>query len=358
MLFKQVSLASCLLAFLVIVIGAYVRLSDAGLGCPDWPGCFGQITAPDEAHSIARARMEFPDKDVHPEKAWKEMLHRYLASSLGLFILLMAFLAWRNRKDKNQPLILPFILVGLVIFQGMLGMWTVTQLLRPTIVTLHLLTGLLTLSLLLWLYLSLSYKHSHIKQHITQTLTNLEITAIIRPLGRFALVILALQIFLGGWTSTNYAALYCPDFPTCQGVWLPPTNFSEAFVFFRDPAVNYAGGTLQLDAGVTVHLMHRIGALITSLVLIGLALLMIFKCSNPLLRRLSALLLLLLVTQVSLGIANVLLALPIALAVAHNAVAAALLLTLVIINYILSMVPRREVSQLRQPQLNSNRTVL
>jgi len=328
--FLRVSLVACCLAFFVIVLGAYVRLSDAGLGCPDWPGCFGQITAPDDAQEITRAINAFPEFKVHSGKAWKEMIHRYFASALGLLILVMAFLAWRNRQDESQQFILPLILVALVIFQGMLGMWTVTQLVRPTIVTLHLLTGLLTLSLLFWVFL----KHSN---PWLEKVKNTDIEQAIKPLARIAVVVLVLQIFLGGWTSTNYVALYCPDFPTCQGAWLPETNFSEAFVFFKDPTVNYEGGSLSLEAGVTVHFLHRVGAVITTIILCVLALLMLLKTENNILRKLAILLLALITTQVSLGIANVVLVLPIPVAVSHNAIAAVLLLTLLLINYSLSI---------------------
>ncbi|RDH83817.1 MAG: cytochrome B [endosymbiont of Galathealinum brachiosum] len=328
--FLRISLTACLLAFFVIVLGAYVRLSDAGLGCPDWPGCFGQIGAPDEAHEIKQAVNLYPNIEVHSGKAWKEMIHRYFASGLGLLILIMAFLAWKHRHNENQQFRLPLLLVALVIFQGLLGMWTVTQLVRPTIVTLHLLTGLLTLSLLFWVFL----KHS---QPWINKIRSINSREKIKPLAKFAVLILALQIFLGGWTSTNYVALYCPDFPTCQGEWLPETNFSEAFVFFKDPTVNYEGGSLSLEAGVTVHLLHRIGAIITTITLSVLALLILFKTDNIILRKLAITLLVFLTVQVSLGIANVVLVLPIPIAVSHNAIAAVLLLTLLLLNYSLNL---------------------
>ncbi len=324
--FLRISLAACCLAFFVIVLGAYVRLSDAGLGCPDWPGCFGQLTAPDESHEIMQAVNAYPHLEVHSGKAWKEMIHRYFASTLGFLILIMAFLAWRHRYHSEQQLKLSLLLVVLVIFQGMLGMWTVTQLVRPTIVTLHLLTGLLTLSLLFWVSLK------HAKPWIGK-IKNTDVDDFIKHLAKIAVVVLALQVFLGGWTSTNYVALYCPDFPTCQGSWIPETNFKEAFVFFKDPTVNYEGGSLSLEAGITVHFLHRIGAVITILVLGALALLMLFKSKNHILRKLAILLIVMLSTQVSLGIANVVLVLPIPIAVSHNAVAALLLLTLILINY-------------------------
>ena len=324
--FLRVSLAACCLAYFVIVLGSYVRLSDAGLGCPDWPGCFGEIIAPHQAHDVSRIQDAFPHLEVDSGKAWKEMIHRYFASTLGFLILIMAFLAWKNRSNTQQQVKLPFVLVGLVIFQGLLGMWTVTQLVRPTVVTLHLLTGLLTLSLLFWVFI----KH---KRLWYDNLKSVKIDSTIKILAKLSIVVLTLQIFLGGWTSTNYVALHCPDFPTCQGEWLPQTNFSEAFVFFKDPSVNYEGGTLSLEAGVTVHFMHRVGALLTAITLSVLSILILMKVGNGVLRKQAVLLLGLLMTQVSLGIANVVLVLPIPIAVSHNAIAAALLLCLVLLNY-------------------------
>jgi len=328
--FQRISLAACSLAFIVIILGAYVRLSDAGLGCPDWPGCFGKITAPKDAQELSLARDAYPHVEVDSAKAWKEMIHRYFASFLGLLIIGMAYLAWRNRKAEGQQLMLPVLLVGLVIFQGMLGMWTVTQLVHPTIVTLHLLAGLLTLALLFWVLI----KHS--RPWLSQ-LQQVRTGAAVRWLARLSVPVLALQIFLGGWTSTNYVALYCPDFPTCQGQWLPQLDFDEAFVFFKDTSVNYEGGTLSLAAGVTVHFMHRVGALLTTLVLLTLGFLLLLQ-QQSVLRKQAWLLLFLLGLQISLGIANVLLVLPIPIAVAHNAGAALLLLGLLLINYSLSSI--------------------
>lgn len=326
--FQRISLAACSLAFIVIILGAYVRLSDAGLGCPDWPGCFGKITAPKDAQELSLARDAYPHLEVDSAKAWKEMIHRYFASFLGLLIIGMAYVAWRNRKTAGQQVILPVLLVGLVIFQGMLGMWTVTQLVHPTIVTLHLLAGLLTLALLFWVLI----KHS--RPWLSQ-LRQQRTGAAVHWLARLSVLVLAVQIFLGGWTSTNYVALYCPDFPTCQGQWLPQLDFDEAFVFFKDTSVNYEGGTLSLAAGVTVHFMHRVGALVTTLVLLLLAVLLLAQ-QQAVLRKQALLLMFLLGLQISLGIANVLLVLPIPIAVAHNAGAALLLLALILINYSLS----------------------
>lgn len=327
-LFFRLSLGASILALFVIVLGAYVRLSDAGLGCPDWPGCYGQVTAPDDAEAISKARLLYPDSEIHSGKAWKEMVHRYFASTLGLLILIMAFLAWKHRNNENQPLYLPLFLVVLVIFQGMLGMWTVTLLLKPAIVTLHLVTGLFTLSLLVWVVL----RQNHWWKN---QLASISCSVGLRKWSTFAIAVLGVQIFLGGWVSTNYAALFCSDFPTCQGQWLPQTDFKEAFTFIREIGVNYEGGVLSNEAGVTVHLMHRVGALITFIVVGGLGLTLLFKSDNRLVKQVSGVMLVLLFVQVSLGVANVLLLLPIPIAVSHNAVAALLLLSLIVLNYLL-----------------------
>lgn len=328
-IFFRIGIAACCLAFFVIILGAYVRLSDAGLGCPDWPGCYGQITAPDELEEISKARLSHPDAEIDSVKAWKEMIHRYFASTLGLLILLLAFFAWKHRHNANQQRILPFLLVLLVIFQGLLGMWTVTELVKPTIVTLHLLMGLATLSLLFWLVL----KHA---QPWVYRFSKFGSPRFLQNWARLALLALVLQIFLGGWTSTNYVALHCPDFPTCQGEWWPETNFSEAYVFFKESGVNYEGGSLTLAAGTTVHLMHRVGALVSTIVIVGLVISIWLNLADTVIRKTSFAVLGLLGLQVILGISNVLLHLPIPVAVAHNGVATLLLLSLILLNYLIN----------------------
>lgn len=326
-LFYKISLSACILAFLVIVLGAYVRLSDAGLGCPDWPGCYGQITAPDEAEEITKAQVAYSITHIDSGKAWKEMVHRYFAATLGLLILIMAYIAWRNRANENQPVFLPILLMALVIFQGLLGMWTVTLLLKPSIVTLHLLTGLLTLSLLFWLVL----KQLQLQKNLNEYVPN----KALRQWAKVGLLILAIQIFLGGWTSTNYAALYCIDFPTCQGEWVPDLEFNEAYHFFRESGINYEGGVLSHQAGVTVHFMHRLGALVTLIVISSLVITLLIKEKKSAIKKISLVILALLLLQVSLGIANVLLLLPLPVAVSHNAIAVALLLSLIVLNYVM-----------------------
>ena len=206
------------LAFCVVVLGAYVRLSDAGLGCPDWPGCYGKLLVPQAQAAIDAANQAYPDRPLEQHKAWKEMIHRYLASFLGLVIIVIVLLTWRERR-RGVSLQLPYWLLVLVILQGLLGMWTVTLLVKPAIVLLHLVGGFATLSLLWWLYLSTGRRDS---------------PNVSRGLGRVAIIgllFLCVQILLGGWTSTNYAALSCPDFPTCQTKWWPPMNFSRCVYF-------------------------------------------------------------------------------------------------------------------------------
>ncbi len=316
---------TCLLAFCVVLMGAYVRLSDAGLGCPDWPGCYGQLVVPQSAEIVSAPDSDFANP-LHRGKAWKEMIHRYLAGTLGLLILVLALMAWRNHRDPEQPLWLPSLLLGLVIFQGALGMWTVTLLVKPAIVTAHLLGGFATFALLLLLALRL---------RIGPLLATLSIAPGLRRLILLGLVVLILQITLGGWTSTNYAALGCSDFPRCYAdQWWPVMDFSEAFTLWRGLGINYEFGVLENDARSAIHMTHRIGALVTLLVIGWLAWRLIIQTAVPPLRRLGGLLLLLLATQITLGITNVLAHLPLAVAVGHNGIAALLLAMLATLTWL------------------------
>lgn len=321
---KRLVFASALLAFVVIVFGSFVRLSDAGLGCPDWPGCYGHIMVPESAHANQQALKNFPDAKIEPAKAWIEMIHRYLAGTLGLLILAIAIISWRNRH-QGTPVILPTVLVALVTCQALLGMWTVTMLLKPVIVTMHLLGGMATLSLLVWL-------------SMRQIPLGAKVSPII--LGRYrvwaalGLVILFCQIALGGWVSSNYAALACTDFPMCQSQWLPPLDFHHAFQFVRELGVTAAGAPLSNEALTAIHWSHRVGALVafTYLLLLGLSIVAVSD-----LKFYGGLLLVFLFAQVGLGIANVILSLPLAVAVAHNATAALLLASLVMVNFVLGL---------------------
>ena len=317
--FDRLALAATVLTLCVVVVGAYVRLSDAGLGCPDWPGCYGTLSVPQNEAAIAHAQIAYPDKPIEVHKAWKEMLHRYLAGTLGLFILAIFVLGWRVRKSIKVSPWLPTLLLILVIFQSALGMWTVTLLLKPAVVTAHLLGGMGTLALLTWI------AHRHWGAASKRFLQS----SSLRFWTRGALVILFLQIFLGGWTSTNYAALACTDFPTCHGVWFPDMDFANAFHWMRELGQDAEGKALQLSALTAIQWLHRVGALVT---FIYLGLLGWRLLSQPQLKGLAHIMLTLLIVQIGLGVANLVLHLPLVLAVAHNMGAALLLITLVVLN--------------------------
>ena len=319
---KRLVFTAALLAFFVVVFGSFVRLSDAGLGCPDWPGCYGHITVPESEAAYLKAQQNFPDKKIEKGKAWIEMTHRYLAGTLGLLIMAIAVMSWRNR-GKGVEVALPTTLVGLVIFQALLGMWTVTMQLKPVIVTLHLLGGMTTVSLLVWL----AMRHITVGNKMSQPQFGR-----IQCWAALGLVILFCQIALGGWVSSNYAALACSDFPTCQSQWLPPMDFQHAFHLVRELGVTAAGAPLSGEALTAIHWSHRVGALITFSYLLFFG--VIVAAAG--LRRYGGLLLVFLFTQVGLGITNIILSLPLAVAVAHNATAALLLASLVIVNFALN----------------------
>ena len=326
-LFKRLAVISVLLAVVVVILGAYTRLGDAGLGCPDWPGCYGHIDVPEEHHEIAKANQAYPDRPVEPHKAWKEMVHRYFAGTLGLLVFVMAAIAIRNRHDPNQQVGVPVFLAFWIIFQALLGMWTVTIKLNPTIVMAHLMGGLTTLSLLFWV----SLRHTNVLTEKRLDLTRLNR---LHMLALVALIVVVLQIMLGGWTSSNYAALACgDDFPMCQAKWWPPMDFKEAFVMWRGTDMNFEFGVLHNEARIAIQMTHRIGALITTLLLVFLAYKLIDFPDSKCLDKLGTVLLVVLIIQVMLGVSNVILSLPMAIAVAHNAVGALLLLVMVAINH-------------------------
>jgi cytochrome c oxidase assembly protein subunit 15 len=289
------------------------------LGCPDWPGCYGTLTVPQSEEAIAHAQVVYPDSPIESHKAWKEMAHRYLAGALGLFVLAIFVQGWRKRKVINVSPWLPTILFILVAFQALLGMWTVTLLLKPAVVTAHLMGGMTTLAILTWI------THRHWGAASRRFLQS----GSLRFWTRGALVILFLQIFLGGWTSTNYAALACTDFPTCHGAWIPDMDFANAFHWIRELGQDANGQALQLPAFTAIQWAHRVGALAT---FIYLGLLGWRLMSQPQLRGLAHIMLVLLIVQIALGIANLVLHLPLVLAVAHNMGAALLLMTIVTLN--------------------------
>lgn len=315
-LFQLLARFAWFLCFGVVVLGAFVRLSDAGLGCPDWPGCYGQLGVPEAQEAVTQANAAFPERPVEAHKAWKEMIHRYFASGVGLAILLLLLLGWKNRLASRGFLLGLF---GLVCFQGVLGMWTVTWQLKPLAVSAHLIGGMSTLALLTWLNVRLGASMPQ----------RSEATAGLRRLAAISLLVLFTQVFLGGWTSSNYAALACPDFPTCHQQWWPEADFEEAFVLWRGLDQNYEFGVLDSPARTAIHLTHRIGFLIVSLVLLGLVAQL---WNTPGWRGWSLAVLFALSVQVGLGISTVVWSLPLVIATAHNAGAAVLVALLTALN--------------------------
>jgi cytochrome c oxidase assembly protein subunit 15 len=315
--FRRLCLLGALLAFCVVVLGAWVRLSNAGLGCPDWPGCYGHLTVGEAVQHADSANAAFPQRPLEAGKAIKEMVHRYFASTLGLVIVVLAVLAYRNRRDRLQPVRLPAALVLLVVLQGLLGMWTVTLLLKPLIVSAHLVGGLTTMSLLWWMSLEPTPAASPAAERG------------LRKWAVLALAVLALQIVLGGWVSTNYAAFACPDFPTCQHSFWPDMDFKDAFVLWRGLGIDYEGGVLEHPARVAIHFAHRLGAIVAALVL-GLTAVKAMRTARSRGVRMAGMAVAaMLVTQLILGPTMVLETFPLPLATAHNAVAALLLLSVV-----------------------------
>ncbi|MDE2247033.1 MAG: COX15/CtaA family protein [Xanthomonadaceae bacterium] len=362
-LLRGLSLFAALFAFGLVMFGAFVRLSNAGLSCPDWPTCYGQVTWPQHAQAVAHADAAFPDRPYEAHKAWREQVHRFLAGTLGLMVLALAVLASWRRRSALLPVIggsmfaavgvalymhgehrwssllaacaiaLPLfaalrlprpgawricvLALGVIIFQAMLGMWTVTLLLKPIVVMGHLLGGMTTFALLAWAALRFSGVAA-----TDEGLADLRRWVVV------GIVLLLCQIALGGWTSSNYAALACGygpgSFPQCLGQWAPPTDFHQGFVLWRAIGVGYEGGVLDMAARSAIQIAHRIGALVVFCYLGWLA----FRLARRGLRGYGVAVAVALLSQVMLGISNVYFGLPLAVATAHNGMAALLLFTL------------------------------
>jgi cytochrome c oxidase assembly protein subunit 15 len=320
---RRLALLGVLLCLFVVVLGAYTRLSHSGLGCPDWPGCFGKI--------VPTANAEHYATDLDLRKGWVEMIHRYFASTLGLICVIIAALSIRARREAGVNMWLSIGLLVLVVFQGMLGMLTVTWLLKPLIVTGHLLGGLATLAVLLWMWLTMHATSRPVDGYSVLAGNRLvESGGRARVLATLAGLALALQIFLGGWTSSNYAAVACPDLPRCQDKWIPEADYHEAFVLWRGLDKNYAGGVLDHPARVAIHFTHRLGAILASALLL-LAAFASFRLGGGA-RWAGVLVLAALGAQLTVAFLMVLRAFPLELAAAHNAGAALLVGATVYLN--------------------------
>ncbi|MDC0414742.1 COX15/CtaA family protein [Gammaproteobacteria bacterium] len=310
---SKLSFFGALFTLIVISLGAWVRLTDAGLGCPDWPGCYGLLTTPDTVDELAKAREYYPNADIDVGKAWREMLHRYMAGLLGLYVF---FITYISIKYSKRSYTLPVLISILIIIQAIMGMLTVTMLVKPTIVTTHLFFGMLTATLL---FMN-SLKYSNI------SMSSEKIPAIALIVISITWVFLIIQILLGGWTSTNYASLACTDFPKCLDQWYPKEMiFNEAFNVINLPDVNYEGGILAYGAKVAIHYSHRITALILTFVFIS-ALYVVFKLNkHSLLKKLMSISIIFFILQIILGISNVVYSLPLNIAVWHTMNAAILM---------------------------------
>jgi heme a synthase len=322
----RLALVGVLICLAVVVLGAYVRLTAAGLGCPDWPGCYGHVT-PAGAEESVTSQAAYPGVSFDLGKAWREMAHRYAAGTLGVLVLVMTVIAIVSRGPRPAGVLYFIVLLALVVLQSLLGMLTVTWQLKPLIVTLHLLGGLTTLAMLWWLWLgtrerpALRFASPQHGYRIRLRGVRLAVTG--------ALAALVVQIALGGWTSSNYAAVACPDLPKCQNEWLPETDYADAFVLWRGLGINYEGGVLDHPARIAIHLTHRIGALVASLALLIAAILVLRQGEFARARPAALAVLCTLGLQVAIGMLMVRLGFPLWLATAHNAGAALLVLAAV-----------------------------
>jgi cytochrome c oxidase assembly protein subunit 15 len=316
------------LTFDLIVFGGFTRLTDSGLGCPDWPGCYGTAN-PFIAHEqIAAAEALMPTGPVTEVKAWIEMIHRYLAMGIGVLIMALMFQSIRQWRKTHRDTFAPALPVALFLFvcvQGAFGAWTVTLKLQPVIVTIHLLLGMGLLAMLVWL----GGREDYLLQPPAPSADVAGLRAL-RTLALIAAVVLLVQIALGGWVSTNYATLACDEFPLCDGRLIPEMDFEHGFTLWRELGKTAAGHYLQFSALVAIHWVHRNFAIVVTLVL-GLASWRAFR--QPALRGTSKLIALVLLAQLSTGIATVFFDFPLAIAVLHNAGAALLVLLVTMLNY-------------------------
>lgn len=325
--FKSLIYFTFLLSLCVIALGAYTRLTEAGLGCPDWPGCYGFISVPQSTEQQLVAQQIFPTAPLEVEKAWNEMVHRYFAGSLGILILLINVLAWRR---KYAPKLLPALLLVTVIFQALLGMWTVTMALMPIVVMGHLLGGFTTASLLFLLVLRVRQQERKSTAIFSSMLHSPRSSSrYLKVFALSALFVVVVQIALGGWTASNYAAVACTQLPVCEGDW--QGNFDPtAFEPIQPVHDSYQYGVLNYHQRVSIHVAHRIGAMVTTAILI---LLIGFLLRTAGLRRYGFILTAALIVQVSLGITNIVASLPLLVAVGHNVMGVVLLLSIVATNY-------------------------
>jgi cytochrome c oxidase assembly protein subunit 15 len=307
---RRLTNIAILLALLVVMLGAYTRLTDAGLGCPDWPGCYGRMVLPMQQHELTQAQTMYPAVPIETRKAWTEMVHRYAAGTLALLIVTIGLTACWKRRRLRVSAVVPCTLIILVLYQALLGMWTVTLKLLPVVVMGHLLGGILIFALL-------CFFRSQLSRQVPYT------TSWHTWIGIGAAIVL-LQIALGGWVSSNYAGISCIGFPKCNGLWWPDLHFSRGFNVWSPVGANYQGGVLDSASRVTILFIHRLGAVVTAMYVLALACMLWIRCKYPMIRILSGSVIVTVLVQFTLGILNVVYLMPLWVAVAHNGVAAVL----------------------------------
>ena len=328
---RRLALFGVLLCLVVIVLGAWVRLTDAGLGCPDWPGCYGHVTPAGAEKNEGKIESYSPGWEYDSGKAWREMIHRYAATTLGFVIVLIAAIAIAYRRGRPMSPLYAVVLLATVVSQGVLGAFTVWWLVKPLVVVLHLAGGLTTLSLLFWLWLQMRRTTGVVRPPggatRIRTLDGARRAAVI------AVVVVGMQTLLGGWTSSNYAAVACPDLPRCQGQWWPEgMDYEDAFVLWRGLDINYTGGVLEHPARVAIHFTHRLGAIVATLAVLSAAWLAIRNAPTALVRNAGWWAAGALGLQLLIAFAMILKAFPLSLATAHNAGAALLIMALLVLN--------------------------
>jgi cytochrome c oxidase assembly protein subunit 15 len=327
--FYRFVLFATLYSLALIALGAWGRSTDAGLGCPEWPGCYGRLFAPQTAQELNEARTFFPRQTPEEERLLKETLHRYFSGALGLLMFPLLKLGWQLKKHvRRQQVLIPALVFVLVFAQVALGIATIKIQHKPLVTMMNLSVGLLILGLLWWILLREQRFWRPVKAADPATLRRL------RPRALIGLLLVIAELILGGWVSANYAAMVCPDFPTCQGRYWPAMDFLNGFVLWRDIGLNYEGVLLNLEASTAVHMAHRIGAVITLLYVGWLALHTICLGARDNLCRYGLLVLILLLAETTLGIITVLMHLPVIMVVAHSVMAALLMLSLITLNHV------------------------
>lgn len=310
----SLALVATVVAALVLLLGVLTRLSDAGLGCEGWPSCYGS--------SLQAGSMETAPESVLTSTAEIEIFHRYLAAVLGLMVIMLAIISWRRREMEEYPFRLPTLILFLVAWQAVFGMWSVTLKLLPQVVTFHLIAGMVTFSLIWLLTLRLGSRPWELNEKADLQLQRL------KPWLLVLMAALLLQIGLGGWTSANYAAFACSDFPTCQGEWWPDMDFRQGFDFTQPVGPSYLGGKLETEARVAIHVTHRIAGLVLAVLTVIIAT-PLLRIKNSQVRVLTATFVMLMLTELLLGVANNLLMAPMLTALLHHLISALLLLVLV-----------------------------